>query len=172
MTGRNAHWVGSLAHKYIKRRCGHSIVVNALTPSAHAWKRLSKAAALGRIRVILAPWFRRGEHPRRRVITAWRFPDGSFIVHVTRSSYPASLEVMSAAGIAACMIRDSRSSIAAALHASLPVYEDLVLAYIEHHRELPRLDADAVLAALQTDNQEIRLAAMSSLSRMLLPTSK
>jgi hypothetical protein len=165
-------WTGSLAYAYLARCRRLSVVVDGITPSAYAWQRLSKEATCGRVRIILASWFRRGEQPRRRVAIAWRFPDKSSLVLVTRSKYPATLEVLSSAGISACIMRDSRFAVAAALRTGHPVYEDLVRSYIALHGALPHLDAEALVGALQADDQAIRLDAMANLTRMAMPAPK
>lgn len=158
------NWAGSLAYDFMVRCRRLGVAIEGVSSGHYAWKRLECEAERQRIRIILAPWFRRIEQPRRRTVTAWCFVDGSHVVHLPRARYHATLEVLSSAGLTAAMMRDSRSAVAAALRAGLTVYEDLVCAYIQLHGGLPPLDMEALLGGLQAERQVIRLAAISSVS--------
>jgi hypothetical protein len=153
----------SLAYAFLSRCRRLGVVIEGISSRHYAWKRLESETVRQRVRIILAPWFRRGERPRRRIVTAWRFADGSHVVYLPRAKYHATLEVLSSAGLTAVMMRDSRAAVAAALRAEHPVYEDLVCAYIELHGGLPPLDPAALMGALQAESQAIRVEAISNL---------
>lgn len=68
-------------------------------------------------------------------------------------------------------MRDSRGAVAAALQSGLTVYEDLVHTYMDLHGGLPHLDAEALVGALQANDQAIRVAAITSLSCCVAPST-
>lgn len=160
----NSKVIASAAHGYMARHWRLHIVASALTPNARAWKRLNRAAERTRLRILLAPWYRRGELPRRRVVDAWRFSDGSHVLRIVGCKYPAMMEVLAPSGASASMMRDTRAAISLVLQGSgVPLHESLACAYLDAHGIFPPLDRNTLLLALQADSSAIRLAAIASL---------
>lgn len=156
-----------MAYAYMVRHWRLNSAVHGITSSARAWRNLDAAAARTRIRVILAPWFRKDEPPRCRLVDGWRFPDKSHLVHFKRAAYPAAVEVLRPDGVVAGVMRDTTQAISTVLRGSgLPVYETLACAYLDVHGGLPAVDRDALLCALQAQQRVIRLAAIAGLGCM------
>lgn len=164
MNAPNTDLTCCLAYAYMARHWQLHAVADGITSSARAWSHLDAAATRTRIRIILAPWFRRGELPRRRIVCAWRFRDCSHVVYLKRDEYPAAIEVLPPEGVVAGLMRDTLRAISTVLRGSgLPVYEALACSYLELHPTLPFLDPDTLLCALQAERRSIRLAAITSL---------
>lgn len=152
------------AERYIRSRWRLACVVHALSWDEAGFRRLDAAALRCRIRILLARWLRAEERPRTRVVTAWRFLDGSHLMLLRGPLYPASLEPLPPSGVGALVMRDSKAALMETLRRGLRGFmPELSLLWLRRHGSLPALNRDALLAALGSDEIEIRLAALTSL---------
>lgn len=140
------------------------VVAGSLTEKAEAWRRLDAVSESCRIRVLFAPWYRREESRRLRVLHAWRFPDRSHVVMVPAGAYPSTLEVLPWHGVTPHLMRDTTEAVRQVLRiVRVPLMETLAATYIDLHGGLPRLDVTEVLEALQAEHRAVRVAAIAAI---------
>jgi hypothetical protein len=91
-------------------------------------------------------------------LCTWAFSDGSLIVRITSRGGFAPLQPN---GLGNRAMLDTVSALRAALETGR---HDLVLAYVQAHGRLPRLRRELIVRALESTEEEVRLAGMWSLS--------
>jgi hypothetical protein len=96
------------------------------------------------------PWY-------RRRLPTWRFPDGSWLVRLTRAG---RFEPFEPHGLGRSSMLDRVGALRAAVETGR---HDLVLLYVQVHERLPRLRRELLVRALESPEEEVRLAAMWSL---------
>jgi hypothetical protein len=118
----------------------------------------------------------RGQNSTSRVVAAWRFPDNSVIAvpHGRNTTFTAavpSIEVQRRSrrlialdpdGLGKRAMEDGAEPVRAALRRGR---HDLVELYVRHHSQLPELDLELRLIALEAPSEEVRLAAMPHRSK-------
>lgn len=96
----------------------------------------------------------------RNRVPAWAFPDGSHVV--LRSG--GRLEALDPSGLGYRCMLDTTESLCAALVGN---WNGHVLGYVSVHEGLPRLPHHVLVRAFESPHEEVRLAAIASLSRSL-----
>lgn len=157
-TGSLGHFQANL---YLAEHSRLGIVVGALTSAAAAWAALDRVAKRCRIRVILMQSYRRDEVRRRRILTAWSFPDASHLAVMPGERYPATFEAIAPSGLSSCVMRDTAAAVRNALAA--PNGGCLVHVYVELHGGLPELSHELLQCALMSQSRRVRAAAITGL---------
>jgi len=157
----------------MRRHTALPMIAPVVSSTASAWHELDAVATRCRTRVILAPFFRPRETPRRRIVRAWRFPDASHVVIIDGPKYPKSVEVIEPNDVDVLLIRDTRRALRTLLHNSgAPFVDELTELWLQFHGALPPLELEEMAGALQSPSREVRLAAIASVgrSRAITPT--
>lgn len=154
---------GSDAFCYLEEHWKLRIVADVLPSNSTAWERLDSVANRCSVRVLLAPWNRRSQPNRLRLLHGWRFADRSCILRIKD---PSHLEVSGPQGISAVLMHDSDSALRHLLrYLDIPLFDALAVSYLSHHGQLPTLSAEDLAYALISNSRDFRMAAIASLTR-------
>ncbi len=153
------------ASAYLAARPRLSVVAGVLTPNAVAWRRLDEAAARVRTRLIVSGGG--ADRPARRcTVIGWGFRDRSRLaVLPARGPWPAALEALSRHGLGYVCLIDSVRALRAAFMCEDPFLRVfLPRLWVQAYGSFPRLPRPCLLAALESDDPRVRVAAIQALS--------